>query len=695
MPPARRSTRRRPPPGNRPGKLPDLASRLIANHLRASQIPQQAWRPFGRGLLSFANHRVVVVVGSGATERLPTTNEAIKRVRSRIVTDQFVEEEVRRERDRLRKVFDQDPEHFDTELASMSITPWRDQKVRELFAEMYRQRYVPLQQYELIAHLFKHRFIDAVINFNFDELLDQSIADELNADEYVRVVSEGDLPETHTDPRLYIKPHGTVSVPSSLRYTRDAYWGTPPGISAAMDRLIAGQPVVIVTIGFSLRSFDLNGLLDSADASSELYCLDVKAPQPAPALTRLTPIFVPVERHGDEPDLGASLAKIWWHIARTMRGRLPTRSIERHVLITKLFDHRRSVVGVADARHRHDDRYFRDRTLVEICLSFAKGKGLVNMSQLAGDRVGIYFAKHASHHLDDEGVALTELCEHLQLVSIGYGKETMTFRIGATENSPSIMSERTFRAARESLLRVLLGLLSPPARADLEKHQALFKTTMIDLYRADEVEFRADTAVATRALFRKVVPLDNATAVHWRTRELLQSNYDTLLVIAETGEWMLKEPALRRRKASLKRICLIVADRSKEAALRKRFGETLLLAELDWWDHNRHMTIALHNGAPRAGIYFPRRMRSASVAPVWLNEDDSKTLLELFVAYWIRSRQKKDHEEGRPADSRARWITAEQAQEFGRFFNEIYATVTTAPPTGRAAGSAGADNASG
>ena len=40
-------------------------------------------------------------------------------------------------------------------------------------------RYYPGLAYEILAHLMKHGFIDAIINFNFDEVLDQAIEDEL------------------------------------------------------------------------------------------------------------------------------------------------------------------------------------------------------------------------------------------------------------------------------------------------------------------------------------------------------------------------------------------------------------------------------------------------------------------------------------------------------------------------------------
>ena len=79
-------------------------------------------------------------------------------------------------------------------------------------------------------------------------------------------------------------------------------------------------------------------------------------------------------------------------------------------------------------------------------------------------------------------------------------------------------------------------------------------------------------------------------------------------------------------------------------------------------------------------------MRSASVAPVLLNEDDSRILLELFVAYRIRAKQKSDTDQGRTRDGRASWITAKQAQDFAGFFDEISSEPEQPSPSVRSNG---------
>lgn len=41
-------------------------------------------------------------------------------------------------------------------------------------------KYLPSYLYEIISHMFKHRFFDAIINFNFDEILDNALEDEMD-----------------------------------------------------------------------------------------------------------------------------------------------------------------------------------------------------------------------------------------------------------------------------------------------------------------------------------------------------------------------------------------------------------------------------------------------------------------------------------------------------------------------------------
>lgn len=79
-------------------------------------------------------------------------------------------------------------------------------------------KYLPSLFYELTAHLFKYRFIDVIINFNFDELLDNAIEDELEERSYLRIVHDSDIRGfnhicdlNRLKTPIYIKPHGTYS----------------------------------------------------------------------------------------------------------------------------------------------------------------------------------------------------------------------------------------------------------------------------------------------------------------------------------------------------------------------------------------------------------------------------------------------------------------------------------------------------
>ncbi|MBK7939692.1 MAG: hypothetical protein IPJ82_22550 [Lewinellaceae bacterium] len=81
---------------------------------------------------------------------------------------------------------------FDFESYLLLMTKFfREQDVRKALQEMFNVRYAPCLFYEIAAHLFKHRFFDVIINFNFDELLDQSIREEMGVADY-KIISDGD-----------------------------------------------------------------------------------------------------------------------------------------------------------------------------------------------------------------------------------------------------------------------------------------------------------------------------------------------------------------------------------------------------------------------------------------------------------------------------------------------------------------------
>jgi hypothetical protein len=138
--------------------------------------------------------------------------------------------------------------------------------------------------YNKLASLFKNEYIDAIINFNFDEILDNTIRQNFQGFNYLRITSDDNCPTT-VQPLLnrkgkywlpiYVKPHGTLSEEHSLRFARTDNYRFQPRTAQVMRELFSGGPVTIIAIGFKLKFREFTDLISAqADAESELFLID-------------------------------------------------------------------------------------------------------------------------------------------------------------------------------------------------------------------------------------------------------------------------------------------------------------------------------------------------------------------------------------------------------------------------------------
>ena len=275
------------PPRSKPSVLAELADQLIVRHLRVS-IPaedvrlelQQGRR---RELLLQQKLRCVAVVGAGASATLHARGDELA---DDLERDFSFPKDKDREAElfRLQRVYKLDPKDFETRLAALSRTPEVTQRVRKEIANRYGYRHPTILGYELLAHLLKHRFLDAIISFNFDELLDQSLDDELGPTGYRRLVSDRDSTGAVKDPDdpdylpLYIKLHGTASEPDSLRFTRESYYTLPRNMTDAVETLFDSDRCVVVNVGSAMTGLDLHRLL-RVPKDLKVYDLSPRAPQ--------------------------------------------------------------------------------------------------------------------------------------------------------------------------------------------------------------------------------------------------------------------------------------------------------------------------------------------------------------------------------------------------------------------------------
>ncbi len=139
--------------------------------------------------------------------------------------------------------------------------------------------------YDRIARLFKARYADGIVNFNFDELMDAAIVRAFGGTSgYKHIYSEETVPAGWNDgfahlPEdpgpVYVKPHGTISRGETLRFARKEFWRIQQAQANVMRSLFSGKNVTVVLVGFRLKFFELSTLLPKwLDPTSEIVIID-------------------------------------------------------------------------------------------------------------------------------------------------------------------------------------------------------------------------------------------------------------------------------------------------------------------------------------------------------------------------------------------------------------------------------------
>jgi hypothetical protein len=584
--------------------------------------------------------RVVVVLGAGASAAGcdlplgPAAGELLAERLTRVNKDVLAEEVTR-----LRLEYHLNASDFETTL--LALNKYDPTRLLDELTNVFGRRFYPSVCYELLAHMMKHRFIDAIINFNFDETLDQSLDDEIGRGNYDRVTGDGDgLSEIEALARersalirpLYIKPHGTASHKSSMRFTRNSYSLLSAELGRLVGGLLAARPTKLIVIGHAMKSIEFNKILDDNASTVEVFVMDRELPEsPLAAPGRFQTIGK------DDGALDAAVLALWRQVERTFHRRKP-RDVERHNLIPRLFG---SKVDVSKAEgNRNLQKYFHDRTIVELALAIAKAKGFINVRELASGRAGVYFrlfSKKAG------GESLQKMCANLGLRHVGYSAEVMSLEEPrsdfASGTSSLIVSPADFeRSAATSLANRAVSHLLDPSR--IHKHRRAFELTLCKMYEGAEVEVQHSYDLEGHEVFQSPVSLHTLTALRAQTLEMLESpTWDALVCVAETGQWLTNEDVTVAIRARGARLGLIVADTTYRKKIEGIFGDQVKgrLTLLPWWLHNRHLTLLLKNGVPVQGIYFERRLRASTVMPLLLSSDDAKPLLDWYVAYLIKA----------------------------------------------------------
>lgn len=700
--------------------LRKLGELLVRRHLYVSglgstdrlhpELEPVDWAPGRR--LDADRTRVVVVVGAGASAPYLPRGTALAEEVAQAADHRDLSQEI----ERLVRVYGMRKEGMETVLAAASLTPTGERRVRRYIARRFAIRHPTLVTYELIAHLAKHRFVDAVVSFNFDELLDQSMEDELGAGESRVVLSERDIPSTTIFDAndlgyvpLLVKPHGTASEPSGLRFTLNAYYDMPDEIREGLRVLVEHKDLVVINVGFGLQSAEFNYLLAGANA---LQVFDLSHTRVSKA--DLATVSASLGRKGDTSwytfcgtrprpkrpgrpkrkaegcdilvsrlDRMVEECSIGAGRPRTVKGRdLPDlvdhRGSARHYLAAAVHPQKLATVPLSEdcssaegqLYRRSYRRYLVDRIKLEASLSAHRAKGLISIATLVHERVGHYFEHHEELRRWDQKSPgqFTDMIQPVGLIQSRDSQETFVLRQtffteGGPRSKKGGRESRDFKMGKvdldmtaavldqvvqfdvEMLLPVLrerfgsgAGSLRLPASDDVAViRRWLIRATLEQLWAGTEIEVLPHNDAVCSKVFRSPrVPLTLTGFKLSANSMLRRGDYDELLVIAETGEWLahITDPKTRKRVLAAK-ITLITAFEEETWDLIARTpwlkGKKITVVGQQWFRHNRHMTIALRCGEPVGAFYLARRLRLGLVTPVEITERrDLVGLLQSF-----------------------------------------------------------------
>jgi SIR2-like domain len=723
-------------------EVPDAIAETMNSEVNGIPFKDQKYRP----------ERFVVVVGAGASydanQNIPLAQEAMIQLKEILTeNDDKILTLFDDELQRLETVYKLNKDEFETQLFALGkfySNPRRQENLVNALCDVYDHKYYPGLCYELLAHLFKHRFIDVIINFNFDETLDRAITDELCQGDYYKVISDGESPNDINDlmiekkfkKPLYIKPHGTASHKSTMRFTRKDYFQLPMDIEQLLKNVLYGKtsskkddaiPVNMIVIGFNMQSIEFNRIISSEFSNiQKIYYINPMEPSfDTDELKKLEIAyrkggFFPISKGNNlfprntiDPErhsiLDELMLQLWQSVQDNFDAGFKPRTIARHQLISNLFASKKSnLKDPAQIEH-----YLKDRTYIELALSIAKAKGFLNMHQLTYDRTGLYYNLYKNQKIknnntngssNDTPATLIEYCKKLALKKVGYAREAYKLTPETNQSNDLIVSKKEFeKNCIEKIFKILTkkGFLSDSTRKNLIKFQKEFTDTMTANYHGAEVEVCPRYRNIYNNIFMKPKVLSTWLALRYYSEKLLNSKWDSMLHVAETGEWLLRRDISKWKN---KKIAIIVADSTYVEELKNKFKNHLyiryridrnFLAEfvkehfleahrfelediektdknaivkeikkithrsfrlselkfatnysiyfLPWWLHNQHMSIFLQSQEDRMmkidkSIYFTRRLRSTNINPILLDEEkDNEVIHESFAAYLLRA----------------------------------------------------------
>ncbi len=574
-------------------------------------------------------------------------------------------------------------EDFETTLALLSHF-FTTKDIRALLKKYFDHRFFPHLPYEILAHMFKHRFIDVIINFNFDEILDQAIEEEMGIGNYHYIFSDGhckSIEEVIIDERLrepiYLKPHGTISHKSSLKFTKEHYFELPFDLRNFLEKVITGKindsskkeikKINIITVGYGMQSLDINRILDENDKEGKFNFYHFNPENPVENQTKgsaeeakIFPKWRKMSNHKlINEDIEYNFSKLWTLISNCFNDSYKPRNINRHEIVydlfkddaQKLLENKVKLHSLKNETEKEKEEYeklnseflndeanyFKNRTYLELLLSIAKSKGEIEVKKLlVEERLGIYYSEYIKQMAKLEEVPLTmeKMCQKIGLSNSGdisgnlWKLKECKDAFKDRSNGNKIMDKllTTFWIKSEKVLPIKSNYikdLSKIYQKDTVDVNSRFNNKMFYIFPKFSKKNILVTNLSLRYKFLEMFNRENI------------DNWNTLLVVSERGKMFTKDNLGKenfgseiKEKLGEKKVCLILADdiylddiKTTLKGVHKK--NNIFIRKLPFWNHYHHLVIFANNLKNdikvMRGIYYGRGGLSNKINPIFFD----------------------------------------------------------------------------
>jgi len=672
-------------------ELQKLAAKLAFNLVDVSTNEKDTphHEIIDKKLFKFRNptksERFVLVTGAGVSHAatkgaMPLSNEAIKGIEKELVEVEGIPKKLLDEElENLENYTGLDVNEFETHL--LAYSKFSLSAVKRGLKKMCEIKQIPNLEYETISHMIKHRFIDIAINMNVDLLFDNCLKEELSENDFNPIFSESQCPDEENFDKyflinnrlrrpIYMKPHGTISQNSSIRFIKDRFTQSSPLIWKTIRKLVDARlnssppkslKVNFIIMGFAMKSPDLlkviKGYLKDSSIAPHFWFFDKKKNLDEFELPLEPPVKKLIKDNSsffiiDEKDTLSNYIEILWDkIEKSFVKNYLQRGIERHQLINKIFAPKNAI----EAKENSPAlllKYYDDRIYLELILTFLSSDGMINLGHIAEGRIENYLRIRNELSIESEPRNIGYYCKKLDL---GIYKE---FISDAFVLRPP--DEFYSKDLCQKFYKKLLGVISINRKDFLSNNEKDLIDLIKKIKKRNTLKIKPNYVHPHNNLFPNLKEeniLNTSLIWIYRYRTALENeDWDLMLAVSEKGRFI---PSDEERKKVFKGkkvelvLCSFNIEDFPDIPEDGRFNDIDLLSKeplyLPWWLHNKHMAILLKkigtdgkrefdNWEIKVGFYYESRMLSRNVNPVQItSQNDKVELMNIFANYWHRA----------------------------------------------------------